>query len=75
MKKWLIYIALIPSGYFFAQSNHFQIPYETFKLNNGLTVILHEDHSDPVVAVNLTVHVGSAREKEGRTGFAHLFEQ
>lgn len=74
MKKWFLYLAFVPSGFFFAQQSNFSIPYETFQLNNGLTVILHEDHSDPVVAVNLTVHVGSAREKEGRTGFAHLFE-
>jgi zinc protease len=45
-----------------------------FKLPNGLTVILHEDHSVPTVAVNVWYHVGSAREKPGRTGFAHLFE-
>ena len=45
-----------------------------FTLPNGLTVILHEDHSVPMVAVNVWYHVGSAREKPGRTGFAHLFE-
>lgn len=50
------------------------VPYETFELPNGLTTILHIDRSDPVVAVALTAHVGSAREKAGRTGFAHLFE-
>ncbi|MEL6727310.1 MAG: pitrilysin family protein [Pseudomonadota bacterium] len=50
------------------------LPFETFTLENGLTVIFHIDRSDPVVAVNLTAHVGSAREKPGRTGFAHLFE-
>lgn len=50
------------------------LPFETFTLDNGLTVIFHIDRSDPVVAVNLTAHVGSAREKPGRTGFAHLFE-
>ena len=50
------------------------IDFETFTLQNGLRVILHEDKSDPVVAVALTSHVGSAREIEGRTGFAHLFE-
>jgi len=43
-------------------------------LPNGLEVIFHVDRSDPVVAVSLTAHVGSAREKVGRTGFAHLFE-
>lgn len=50
------------------------VPYSSFKLDNGLTTIMHIDRSDPVVAVALTAHVGSAREKEGRTGFAHLFE-
>jgi zinc protease len=50
------------------------VPYEMFTLPNGLTVILHEDHTVPMVAVNVWYHVGSAREKFGRTGFAHLFE-
>ena len=52
----------------------FKVDYEKFTLPNGLEVIFHVDRSDPVVAVNLTAHVGSAREKAGRTGFAHLFE-
>ena len=52
----------------------FSVPFEKFELANGLDVIFHIDRSDPVVAVALTAHVGSAREKEGRTGFAHLFE-
>lgn len=52
----------------------FKVDYQKFTLPNGLTVIFHIDKSDPVVAVNLTAHVGSAREKAGRTGFAHLFE-
>jgi zinc protease len=47
---------------------------EKFTLDNGLQVVFHIDRSDPVVAVALTAHVGSAREREGRTGFAHLFE-
>ena len=51
-----------------------KIEYEKFTLPNGLDVIFHIDRSDPVVAVSLTAHVGSPREKEGRTGFAHLFE-
>src|SRR5215210_6419646 len=51
-----------------------QLPYTQFTLPNGLHVILHEDHSTPVVTVNVWYHVGSAREKPGRTGFAHLFE-
>ena len=57
-----------------ATESNFSVPFEKFKLDNGLTVILHKDTSDPVVAVSLTAHVGSAREIEGRTGFAHLFE-
>jgi predicted Zn-dependent peptidase len=50
------------------------IPIETFQLPNGLRVILSEDHTAPLVAVNLWYHVGSANERAGRTGFAHLFE-
>ena len=50
------------------------VSFEQFELDNGLKVIFHIDRSDPVVAVALTAHVGSAREKPGRTGFAHLFE-
>lgn len=50
------------------------IPYEKFKLDNGLTVIVHEDKKAPVVAVSIWYHVGSKDEKVGRTGFAHLFE-
>jgi len=50
------------------------VPYTQFTLPNGLDVILHEDHSVPLVAVSAWYHVGSAREKPGRTGFAHLFE-
>lgn len=52
----------------------FALPYEKFTLNNGLEVILHEDHSDPIVAVATLMHVGSNREKPGKTGFAHFFE-
>ena len=51
-----------------------QVPYQQFKLANGLNVILHRDTSIPVVAVNMWYYVGSANEKPGRTGFAHLFE-
>jgi len=56
------------------KGNSFKIDFEQFKLDNGLNVIFHIDRSDPIVAVALTSHVGSAREIEGRTGFAHLFE-
>ncbi len=51
-----------------------RIPIETFRLSNGLFVTLSEDHTAPIVAVNLWYHVGSANERPGRTGFAHLFE-
>ncbi len=50
------------------------IPYAKYKLANGLTVVLHEDHSDPLVHVDVTYHVGSNREEIGRSGFAHFFE-
>jgi predicted Zn-dependent peptidase len=51
-----------------------RIPIETFRLPNGLFITLSEDHTAPIVAVNLWYHVGSANEPGGRTGFAHLFE-
>jgi zinc protease len=51
-----------------------KISFEKYTLPNGLEVILHEDHSTPIVAVNTWYHVGSGDEKPGRTGFAHLFE-
>ncbi|MCJ7820060.1 MAG: insulinase family protein, partial [Bacteroidales bacterium] len=50
------------------------IPYETYKLDNGLTVILNEDKSDPITSLVILYHVGSSREVQGKTGFAHLFE-
>jgi zinc protease len=50
------------------------IPFERYELPNGLQVILHEDHSVPLVAVDVWYHVGSGNEQPGRTGFAHLFE-
>jgi len=55
-------------------SNPWIIPYEKFQLDNGLTIILHPDTSDPMVHVDVTYHVGSARELSGRSGFAHFFE-
>ena len=69
------FATLIVSGFAFGQqSAPLKIQYEKFTLPNGLDVIFHVDRSDPVVAVSLTAHVGSAREKAGRTGFAHMFE-
>lgn len=70
MKRLFLFLLFIHS----TLSAQFKVDYEKFTLDNGLTVIFHVDKSDPVVAVNLTAHVGSAREKAGRTGFAHLFE-
>ncbi len=56
------------------QGNQIVIPYEKYELPNGLTLVIHEDHSDPVVHVDVTYHVGSAREEIGKSGFAHFFE-
>ena len=50
------------------------IPFHKFTLANGLTVVVHEDHKAPIVALNVWYHVGSKNEKPGKTGFAHLFE-
>ena len=57
-----------------ARAADVEINYEKFVLDNGLTLIVHEDNKAPVVAVNVWYHVGSKNEKEGKTGFAHLFE-
>ena len=56
------------------ETTSLNVPFEKFELENGLQVVMHIDKSDPVVAVELMAHVGSAREIAGRTGFAHLFE-
>ena len=50
------------------------IDYEKWELSNGLTILVHEDHSDPIVYLGVTYHVGSAREMHGKTGYAHFFE-
>lgn len=57
-----------------ASDNGVEIPYEKYQLDNGLTLIIHEDHSDPLVHVDVTYHVGSAREELNKSGFAHFFE-
>ena len=69
----LLVLLMVPLG---AQSpaTPLQVPYQQFRLANGLNVILHRDTSIPAVAVNVWYYVGSANEKPGRTGFAHLFE-
>src|SRR6478735_1483266 len=56
------------------KGNEVVIPYEKYVLSNGLTLIIHEDHSDPVAHVDVTYHVGSAREEIGKSGFAHFYE-
>ncbi|MBI4946939.1 MAG: insulinase family protein [Bacteroidetes bacterium] len=50
------------------------IPYEKWQLSNGMIIVIHEDHSDPIVYTDVTYHVGSNREQVGRSGFAHFFE-
>ena len=55
------------------KGNEIVIPYEKYILANGLTVVVHEDHSDPIVHTDVTYHVGSAREEIGKSGFASVF--
>ena len=83
MKKivFKIFLATVLSGLMFScqgekkeEKNELSVSFEKFTLDNGLDVIFHKDASDPITSVALTFHVGSAREKTGRTGFAHLFE-
>src|SRR5687767_2986312 len=71
--RFVLALAITPLAAF-AQRTLPPIPYTQFTLPNGLRVILHEDHSTPIVAVNVWYHVGSRNEVRGRTGFAHLFE-
>ena len=73
MKRILVFLLLVPV-LAFSQEVRLSVPYTKFILPNGLTVILHEDHTTPTVSVNTWYHVGSGRENPGRTGFAHLFE-
>ena len=78
MFKKLLFVSLLTlifmTGCTQKTETPFTIDYEKYTLNNGLTVILHEDKSDPIVGVAIQYHVGSNREIPGRTGFAHLFE-
>src|SRR4030095_6831725 len=87
MKRRFLLLAaylLFVCGHVFAQAklvdkvvkknDELVIPYEKYVLPNGLTFIVHEDHSDPVIHVDVTYHVGSAREEIGKSGFAHFFE-
>ena len=80
MRSFFLVTVLLLSCYFsIAQTNKNQypdidIPFKKFVLDNGLTLIVHEDHKAPVAAFNIWYHVGSKNEKPGKTGFAHLFE-
>jgi zinc protease len=71
---FLLALALVTSSLAQTKAKEIDIPYERFVLDNGLTVIVHEDHKAPIVAINTWYHVGSKNEKPGKTGFAHLFE-
>ena len=65
----------VPAQMAHAQSaGGLDVPFEKFVLDNGLTLVVHEDHKAPIVAVNVWYHVGSKNERPGKTGFAHLFE-
>ncbi len=70
----LMLIALLFSCKTSQKETSFSIPVEKYVLDNGLTVVLHEDKSDPIASVAIYYHVGSSRETAGKTGFAHLFE-
>ena len=75
VKMRLLLLSALTFGAFVqSPAQDIDIPYQKFVLENGLTLIVHEDHKAPIVAVNLWYHVGSKNEKAGRTGFAHLFE-
>ena len=67
-------VSLFSMSALIAETLELDIPYERFVLNNGLTLIVHEDRKAPVVAVSVWYHVGSKDEEPGKTGFAHLFE-
>src|SRR5271170_4626212 len=70
----LILLAVLCAAGARAQSSDIDIPFQNFVLDNGFSVIVHEDHKAPIVAINSWYHVGSKNEKPGKTGFAHLFE-
>ena len=67
-------LTLVLAGGAPARAAGTRLPHEKHVFPNGFTLILHEDHATPIVAVNLWYHVGSKNEKKGKTGFAHLFE-
>ncbi|MEP6512296.1 MAG: pitrilysin family protein [Parafilimonas sp.] len=78
-KNFLLACFILQASLLFAQTVKKQYPeidilYKKFVLDNGLTLIVHEDHKAPIIAFNIWYHVGSKNEKPGKTGFAHLFE-
>jgi zinc protease len=74
LKIALLFLLVIMTSCQKKSGDELSLPFEKYKLDNGLDVILHEDKSDPIVSVAIYYHVGSNREVPGRTGFAHLFE-
>ncbi len=74
MKKIFLFSLIIPFLFACSQEKKMEVKYDQYTLPNGLKVVLHEDHSDPIVGVAIQFHVGSGREKVGKTGFAHFFE-
>ena len=80
--KWFLLVFILSAGTAVAQPQLIEkveqgsgmtIPFEKWKLTNGLTILVHEDHTNPLVTVRITCHVGSAREIIGKSGFAHFF--
>ncbi len=69
-----LFVLLLSTQLFSQKLNQVEIMYQKFVLDNGLTLIVHEDSKAPIVALNIWYHVGSKNEKSGKTGFAHLFE-
>src|SRR5258708_32486496 len=75
MKKALVwFLGLAFAALLFGAPKEVTIPFKLFKLKNGLTLILSEDHTAPTYSIAVVYNVGSRDEKAGRTGFAHLFE-
>ena len=72
--RTLALCALLTTSAASAAEDEFDIPYDEFVLENGLRVIVHEDHKAPIVSTTIWYHVGSKNENPGKTGFAHLFE-
>ncbi|HYJ92333.1 MAG TPA: insulinase family protein, partial [Pyrinomonadaceae bacterium] len=70
----LVFLSLVAASIAQSSDRLPPIPVKEYRLKNGLTVLLHQDHSTPIVAVGVFYHVGSKNEAPGRTGFAHLFE-